>query len=101
VTFGLSKIEFDFLNDNLIQPLKEKHAIVYIFGSRATQKNHKFSDIDILYTEDSANPIESSFTAKILTFFEESKFPYKIDLVNEKNLASSYRDSVIENRVLV
>lgn len=99
--FGLSESEYEFIDKNLIEPLKQHRAKVYIFGSRATQKNHKFSDIDILFIEDKLMPIDISFISKILLFFEDSHFPYKVDLVNDQNLAHSYRQSVESSRVQV
>lgn len=44
--------------------------------------------------ENEHHPIDSKFISTLLIFFEESQFPYKIDLVNNKNLAKSYRQNV-------
>ena len=92
--FGLTEEEFSFLNQHLIQPLKNQNAKVFIFGSRVTSNHHKFSDIDVLYIENETTLIQSSLISNILIFFDESHFPYKIDLVNNKNLAQSYRQNV-------
>lgn len=99
--FGLSSSEYEFLDKNLIQPLKKAKARVFIFGSRAQQKHHKFSDIDILFIEENSSPVDASLLSNILIFFEDSNFPYKIDLVNNKNLASNYRSNVESTRVEV
>lgn len=101
MNFGLTDQEFDFLNKHLIQPLKSVGASVYIFGSRATGKQHKFSDIDLLYIENNSHPVDTKFISKILVFFEESHFPYKIDLVNSSKLAKSYTDRVNQEKILV
>lgn len=92
--FGLTNEEFGFLEQHLIQPLKQQKARVFIFGSRVTQKHHKFSDIDIVFIENEVHPVESSLISRLLTFFEDSNFAYKIDLVNNKTLAKSYRYNV-------
>lgn len=98
--FGLTETEFLFLNEKLIIPLKQHGGQVFIFGSRATGKFKKFSDIDLLYKE-SASPIPNSLIYKLLSFMEESSFPYKIDLVNDKELAKSYRENVERDKIEV
>lgn len=97
--FGLRDSDFLFLQKNLIQPLKAHGFRVYIFGSRATGKNHPFSDIDILL-EKGGDKADFQMS-KLKEFFEESNFPYKIDLVRSEDLAESYRPSVMKDRVEV
>ncbi len=92
--YGLTNEELNFLETNLIQPLKQWNAKVYIFGSRATGKYKKFSDVDILFCPDVSKPIPNHVIYSIKNVLEESRFPYKVDLVNEHELASSFRDSV-------
>lgn len=99
--FGLNESEFEFLQQHLIRPLKKERAKVYIFGSRVSNKHHKFSDVDILFIEDDTTPIDTSMISRMLTFFEDSQFPYKIDLVNNKGLAKSYRQNVESTMVEV
>jgi predicted nucleotidyltransferase len=96
---GLSKDEFDFLYEKLIRPLKDRGATVFIFGSRAKGTHKKFSDIDILFSNASDKTIPSNELYEIVSFFEDSNFPYKIDLVNDTELASSYRASVDREKI--
>ncbi len=96
--FGLSEKDFSYLIEKLIRPLQMKGAKVFIFGSRATGKYKKFSDIDLLFKE-SSPAIPSAEIYQLLTSFEESSFPYKIDLVSDKELASSYRSNVEKDKV--
>lgn len=98
--FGLKESEFIFLDQNLIRPLKKRGLKIYIFGSRTTGKNHPFSDIDILVEGELNTEIESQIV-HIKYFFEESNFPFKIDLVKERDLAKSYLPSVLKNRIEV
>lgn len=98
--FGLKDSDFAFLEQNLIRPLKNQGLKIYIFGSRATGKNHPFSDIDLLL-EGATNEEAESRIAQIKELFEESNFPYKIDLVKAADLAQSYRPSVMRDRIEV
>ena len=95
--FGLTEIEYSFLDNRLISPLKKLGARVFIFGSRARDTHQKFSDIDLLYVE--SYPIKNSQIYELISFIEESSFPYKIDLVNERELASSYRENVERDKI--
>lgn len=92
--YGLNSTEIQFLEEKLIFPLKQNGAKVFVFGSRANGKFQKFSDIDLLYEEDPSRPIPAHLIYFLLNVIEESQFPYKIDLVNSKELANSYKDSV-------
>jgi len=96
--FGLNEDDFAFLHRNLIQPLRLKGLKVYIFGSRASGKNHPFSDVDILVEGDFDDDVDSEIF-RIKEQFEESNFPIKIDLVKSSDLAKSYQESVMSERV--
>ncbi len=96
--FNLKEVDYKFLDVHLIQPLKHKGLKVYVFGSRATGTNHPFSDVDVLIDGHMSDDIERTVVG-IREFFEESNFPYKIDLVFEKNLAHSYRARVMSERI--
>lgn len=98
--FGLNDQQYQQLLDIVINPLKKLNITVYVFGSRVTGKHHPFSDIDILYVI----PEGVNFNSEIHLIkenIEESSFPIKVDLVNEAELAASYRDSVMSTRVLI
>jgi predicted nucleotidyltransferase len=97
--YGLTKSEFTFLLNALVLPLKALHARVFLFGSRATGKYQKFSDIDLLFVENPENKIQPSELYLILSKIEESAFPFKVDLVNYSELASSYKTTVDQQKI--
>lgn len=97
--YGLLDSEFLFLTKYLIEPLKSQGADVFLFGSRATGKYKKFSDIDLLYVINPPHKISNSQIYSLLSFMEDSTFPYKIDLVNDYELARSYRESVERDKI--
>ncbi len=61
--------------------------------------HHKFSDIDILFKENPEHPITSSEISKIKEEIENSNLTIKVDLVNDEDLAKSYRASVDNDKV--
>ncbi|MCB9073350.1 MAG: nucleotidyltransferase domain-containing protein [Bdellovibrionaceae bacterium] len=99
--FGLTEKELHILDDLLIKPLKKYSAQVWIFGSRARGTYSKFSDIDILFALPNEKNYPQSFLFQIKDALESSDLPYKVDVVNEKDLANSYRANVLKERILL
>jgi uncharacterized protein len=99
--FGLTQDEFKILNDTIIHPLKEAGSTVWIFGSRATGHARPASDVDILFEFLPPSKKPPGFIFSIMSEFDESRFPYTVDLVDVENLATSYRDRVFKERILV
>ena len=90
---GLSEIDNQFIFDKLINPLKARGCKIFLFGSRATGKFKKFSDIDLIfYTPKEQTKLSASEVFELITFIEESTFIYKVDLVNEQDLAAGYKE---------
>lgn len=87
--FGLTQQEYRFLWDQLVFPLQEAGCQVWCFGSRAVGTHQKFSDVDIL-VQCPCDMELGAFREKL----EESHFPFKVDLVKDKDLAETYRKNV-------
>ena len=88
--FGLTKEQFQYIQETVIDPLKSNGATVWIFGSRARGDNKKYSDLDIMV--ESREDI-STIVGKIQETLESENFPYKVDMVQNKYFAESYRES--------
>lgn len=99
--YGLSEHEFSLLNQLVLLPLKQRKAQIYLFGSRATGKFKRFSDIDLFYTSDVKHKILGDVIYQIISDIEESDFPYKLDLVNYDELAMSYRKNIDLEKILL
>ncbi len=95
--FGLSHEQWNLIHENLILPLKQKGARLWVFGSRATGTFQKFSDIDFLY--EPSHAIADSFIYEIKSNIEESNLPIKVDLVSINDLAETYKSQVLKDRV--
>ncbi len=67
-----------------------------MFGSRARGDYQEFSDLDFMV--ESKEDISAS-VGKILEILENGNFPYKVDIVQSKNLAESYRKSFERDKV--
>ena len=95
--FGISDKDFEILENLVLQPLRKRGAQIYLFGSRAKDCHHPFSDVDLLIQCEV--PISPSELFEIKEAIQESNFPYTVDLVEESELADSYKDSVFAQRV--
>ena len=85
----------------MIKPLKNAGATVWIFGSRARGDHQNHSDVDILYEFGGDQMPPSGLIFSIKSEFDESRFPYTLDLVAVKDLASSYRPHVLRDRKIL
>jgi uncharacterized protein len=101
MNFGLEEQHFNYLKNHLIDPLKGANAEVYIFGSRALGNYKKFSDIDICFIENPAQPVPSGLLQKILIKFEDSTFPYKIDLVDYSKISANYLPGIDQSKIKI
>ena len=82
----------------MFEPLKNSGAQVWIFGSRARGDYRPFSDIDVLYDFAGNKRPPSGLIYSIKESAEESRLPFKIDMVDLCDLAQSYRDQVLQDR---
>lgn len=96
---GLSKIELEIINKEVLEPLKSMDVRVWVFGSRARNDFKKYSDIDLLFELDENSTIPAGFIYDIELRLEESNLPYKVELVNIDKIAESYRDSIMKDRI--
>lgn len=97
--FGLPPDQFEILEKTLIAPIKKKNIKIYIFGSRARGQFHPFSDIDILIEESGNSVVSESEISKIREELEESRLGVAVDIVRSKELAKSYVESVLKERI--
>lgn len=98
--FGLEPRHWAIVQDLLIQPLKKAGAEVWVFGSRARGDQQVFSDLDILYSVPDGT-LSPSLLFQLQDALVNSHLPIKVDIVAELDLAESYRDSVMKDRVRV
>jgi predicted nucleotidyltransferase len=94
--FGLTDSESAFIFQRVVEPLEKLGARVWCFGSRARGDHRPSSDLDFLV--ESSEDLRGKLF-EISDALVESNFPYKVDLVQEKNLAKSYRAQIERERV--
>ncbi len=75
------------------------HAVVWVFGSRATGKANPFSDLDIAII--TTQPLPLDVSASLSDDFSESDLPYKVDVVDWTPPSASLRTIIVRNKVAV
>lgn len=97
--YGLSESDYSTLTNLVIDPLKRLQVRVYVFGSRAKGTNHPFSDIDLLLVPSTNSSLSVASLSQIKETIEESRFPIKVDFVLLEDLAESYREHVLLEKI--
>src|SRR5258708_4134182 len=72
-------------------------AQVWVFGSRATGRARRYSDLDLAI--DAGRPLSLDETAILREAFEDSDLPYKVDLVDWHAISGSFREIIAGERV--
>ena len=65
----------------------------YLFGSRAKKTNSEYSDIDIAL-DDNKKEIDISIINKLNSLFENSTFPYEIDIIDLNNVGEKFKTKI-------
>ena len=72
---------------------------IYIFGSRVQGVAKKYSDVDIALK--SSEKIEFSDILRIKSLFEDSTFPYKVDIVNLDSVKSEFLSIIKKDMIKI
>jgi type I restriction enzyme S subunit len=72
---------------------------VWAFGSRATGKAKRFSDLDLAIECD--QPISIDLGAALAEAFSESDLPWKVDIVDLSTVDPSFRELIERDRVVI
>ena len=94
--FGLEDRHVEFIKDMLKKHISSPDAKFYIFGSRAKGKYQEYSDVDIAIdfpelTLDKKLKIESDF--------ENSTFPYEVDIVDLNTIQENFKNIIKDDLV--
>jgi len=72
-------------------------AAVWVFGSRATGRAWRYSDLDLAV--DAGRRLTLDETAMLAEAFSESDLPYRVDIVDWRSLAPAFRKRIARERV--
>jgi predicted nucleotidyltransferase len=72
-------------------------AQVWVFGSRATGRARRYSDLDLAI--DAGRPLTVDETARLREAFEESDLPYTVDVVDWHAISAPFRRIIAASRL--
>jgi len=73
------------------------HTQVWVFGSRATGKAHRGSDLDLAI--DLGQPLPRETESALQFAFEDSNLPWKVNLVDMQRIQGIFRRNVERDRL--
>lgn len=96
--FGLEERHLNFIKETLKRYIPNPEAKFYIFGSRARGKYREYSDVDIAIDSSDLTP---TIKSRLELEFENSTFPYEVDIVDLNNIKESFRNLIQDDLVLL
>ena len=97
--FGLSEkthTEIQQILEGFLRP--KKNYSVSVFGSRASGKHRKYSDLDLLI--ECSPVLNDAELGQLRELFTDSELPFKIDIVTPETCLAEYRDRILSERQL-
>jgi predicted nucleotidyltransferase len=70
---------------------------VWVFGSRATGRARRYSDLDLLI--DAGRPLSFDEAGLLREAFEESDLPYRVDIVDWHAISDRFRRLIDAERI--
>ncbi len=89
---GHRRLVVGILRENLPAGAK-----VWVFGSRATGRARRYSDLDLVI--DAGHPLTLDETAVLAEAFEESDLPYRVDVVDWFAIGDRFREMIAADRL--
>lgn len=74
-----------------------RSATVWAYGSRATGRAGRFSDLDLAI--DAGRPLSVDEAARLREAFTESDLPFRVDLLDWRTVDSRFRQAVAADRI--
>jgi predicted nucleotidyltransferase len=81
----------------ILDGLRDTHAKVFLFGSRARGTSHRASDVDVAVLPSA--PLPAGLLADIKEALEESTIPFDVDLVDLSEVDLAFRQRVEQEGV--
>lgn len=92
------KTDFESLAKNIVlKELDDFDCTIFLFGSRATGENHRFSDMDIGVIP--GENFNKKLFAGIREKLNDSIIPFKVDLVNFNEVSPKFKEEALKHVV--
>lgn len=102
MSMSSSQVDLDPEHWKIVRDILSRHVpenTVLVFGSRASRKAKKFSDLDLAILGD--NPQSLDLMSGLSEDFAESDLPFKVDLVDWALIDRAFQKIILGNCVTV
>lgn len=82
---------------NILRAHLPPSAKAWVFGSRATGRARRYSDLDLAI--DAGRQLTLDETARLSEAFSDSDLPYRVDLVDWQGIEDRWRRTIAAQRV--
>jgi uncharacterized protein len=82
---------------NILRANLPQSTQIWVFGSRATGRARRYSDLDLAI--DAGRPLTLDEIAAFAEAFSDSDLPYKVDIVDWRNIEDGWRQTIMPERV--
>ena len=86
------------LREFILNYTKDIKVKIYLFGSRATGKAHKLSDVDLALLP--LQPLPAHFISQLKEKIEESTLPYSVDLIDLTEVDPPFRQKILAEAIV-
>ena len=91
--FGLSNEQLVAIQALIEKLLLQKYKFsIFVFGSRATNRQQKYSDLDLWI--ETVPQLNSSDLADLRDAFQESDLPFTVDIVTPETCLKEYEEKI-------
>lgn len=90
----------DKIKDIVLKYLPQDEYEVFLFGSRATGNNKKWSDYDVGILPKGAETFSASLKYDILDELDKQKIPFFVDLVDFTDVDNTFKEFAFKDRKL-
>jgi type I restriction enzyme S subunit len=82
---------------NILRAHLPPSAKAWVFGSRATGRARRYSDLDLVI--DAGRQLTLDETARLSEAFSDSDLPYRVDLIDWQGIDDRWRRTIAAQRV--
>jgi len=88
----------EIIREIVNREIRDEHAELYLFGSRARGENRQTSDIDLALRSDTDL---TSTLVRLREKFEESLIPYEVDVLQLEKAGEAFQEEIKREGVLI
>lgn len=81
----------------VLEELKDFKCEIFLFGSRATAQNHRFSDMDIGIIPHT--PLDVKVIRALIEKLRNSCIPFKVEVVDFSHVSESFKEDALKQVV--